>query len=135
MKSMQQMISLLKISTARRKMNAKVPYSSLNIKILSVLYSHGFIRGYRRVTSTALKYKKNDFKNIYIFFKISNHRLSFLDMAYFCPRNKYSSLSYKQLVRFYGLKTFGIVTTNVGLLTIEQCFLFKKSGYMLFLIC
>jgi ribosomal protein S8 len=133
MKSIQQMISILKLSSARRKMNAKVPYSSLNIKILSVLYSHGFIRGYRRVTSTVQKHK--DFKNIYIFLKISNHRLSFLDMAYFCPRNKYSALSYKQLVRFYGLKTFGIVTTNVGLLTIEQCFLFKKSGYMLFLIC
>ena len=129
------MISILKLSSARRKLNAKVPYSSLNIKILSVLYSHGFIRGYRRVSLTARKYKTKDFQNIYIFLKISKHRLSFLDMAFFCPRNKYSSLSYKHLVLFYGLKTFGIVTTNVGLLTIEQCFLFKKSGYMLFLIC
>lgn len=115
----------MKLSIARRKLTAKVPFSNLNFNILKILYYEGYIRGFK-VNASSTK--------IYVFFKLNFFRSSFLDIAYFCPKNKHSYFSYKLLIRFFGLKNFGIVSTNQGLLTLEQCFLYKKGGTLLLLV-
>lgn len=122
--SLAKFVCLIKLSLARRKLNAKVPYSKLNFKILKLLYNEGYIRGFRVV--------ENSF--IYIFFKLNFFRLSVLDIAYFSPNNRNNFLSYKKLISLFGLKNFGIVSTNMGLLTLEQCFFYKKGGILLLLI-
>lgn len=123
--SLSQLVSLIKLNIARRKLIAKVPYSNLNFNILKILYYEGYIRGFKVTVSS---------KKIFVFFKLNFFKPSILDIAYFCPKNKHSYLTYKKLVRFYGLKSFGIVSTNSGLMTIEQCFLHKKGGILLLLI-
>ncbi len=102
---------------------AKIPYSNLNFNSLRRLYCEGYIRGFILTNS-----------KIYVFLKLNNFKPGILDLAFFCPKNKHSYLTYKKLVRFYGLKTFGIVSTNSGLLTLEQCFMHKKGGCLLLLI-
>lgn len=101
--SLAQLVSLTKISLARGRLTAKVPYSNLNFNILKILYFEGYIRGFK-VTE--------DVRHIYVFFKLTNFKLSILDIAYFCPRNKNNYLTYKKLITYYGLKNFGIVSTN-----------------------
>jgi ribosomal protein S8 len=101
--SLSQLVGLIKLNLARRKLNAKVPYSNLNFNILKILYYEGYIRGFK-VTASATK--------IFVFLKLNNFKSSILDIAYFCPKNKHSYLTYKKLIRFYGLKNFGIVSTN-----------------------
>ncbi len=68
---------------------------------LKILYYEGYIRGFRVTNS-----------KIYVFLKLNNFQSGILDLAFFCPKNKHSHLSYKKLISFYGLKTFGIVSTN-----------------------
>jgi ribosomal protein S8 len=119
-----QLVSLIKVSLARRRLIAKIPYSNLNLNLLKILYYEGYIRGFK-VTA--------DLKKIYVFLKLNQFRSTLLDLAYFCPRNKHSYLTYKKLVGFFGLKTFGIVSTNSGLMTIDQCFIYKKGGTLVLL--
>lgn len=123
--SLSQLVSLIKLNSSRRKLTVKIPYSNLNFNILKILYYEGYIRGFKVTAST--------FK-IYVFLKINNFKPGILDIAFFCPRNKHSYLTYKKLVTFYGLKTFGIVSTNSGLMTLEQCFLYKKGGCLVLLL-
>lgn len=101
--SLSQLVSLIKINSARRKLTAKIPYSNLNFNILKILYYEGYIRGFKVTASTS---------KIYVFLKLNTYRAGILDIAYFCPKNRHSYLSYKRLVSYYGLKTFGIVSTN-----------------------
>lgn len=122
--SLAQLVSLIKVSLARRRLIAKIPYSNLNLNLLKILYYEGYIRGFK-VTA--------DLKKIYVFLKLNQFRSTLLDLAYFCPRNKHSYLTYKKLVGFFGLKTFGIVSTNSGLMTIDQCFIYKKGGTLVLL--
>ncbi|MBV36166.1 MAG: 30S ribosomal protein S8 [Rickettsiales bacterium] len=96
-------VSLIKVSVARGKLTAKVPYSNLNFGLLKVLYYEGYIRGFKVIASV---------RQIHVFLKMVNFKASILDIAYFCPKNKHSCLSYKKLVSLYGLKTFGIVSTD-----------------------
>ena len=120
-----QLVSLTKLSLARRRLTAKIPYSNLNFNILKILYYEGYIRGFK-VTA--------DINKIYVFFKLNHFKSAIMDIAYFCPKNKHSYLTYKKLVGFYGLKTFGIVSTNSGLMTLDQCFLYKKGGTLVLLV-
>lgn len=122
--SLAQFVALIKVSLARGKLMAKVPYSNLNLNILRLLYYEGYIRGFRVFAR----------KNIYVFLKIAAFRSMILDIAYFCPKNRHNYLPYKKLVSLYGLKNFGILSTNTGLLTLEQCFLHKKGGVLVLLI-
>ena len=115
----------LKLSLSAKKFNCKVPYSKLNIKILNILYNEGYIRGFKVI---------EDQKIIYVFLKyVYNHSL-ITDCAFFPTRNKLNQLKYTQLVSLYGFKTFGIVSTDIGLLTLQQCFLYKKGGILLLIV-
>lgn len=122
--SLSNFVSIIKLCIARRKLTAKVPFSKLNLNILKLLYSEGYIRGFRVASSG----------HIYIFFKQAFFKPSFLDMAFFCPKNKFSVLNYKKLIRFYGLKNFGIVSTQYGLLTLEQCYFYHVGGTLILLV-
>ena len=101
--SLAQFVSLIKIALARGRLTAQVPYSNLNFNILKILYFEGYIRGFK--VTASLRY-------IYVFLKLNNFKLSILDIAYFCPRNKNNYLTYNKLISSYGLKNFGIVSTN-----------------------
>lgn len=101
--SLAKLVSLIKISLARGRLTAKVPYSNLNFNILKILYFEGYIRGFKVTDSS---------REIYVFFKLNQFKLSLLDIAYFCSRNKHNYLTYNKLVSSYGLKIFGIVSTN-----------------------
>ena len=101
--SLSKLVGLIKLNLARRKLIAKVPYSNLNFNILKILYYEGYIRGFKVTASSTY---------IFVFLKINYFESSILDIAYFCPKNKHSYLTYKKLIRFYGLKHFGIVSTN-----------------------
>ena len=120
--SLAQLVCLVKLSLAKGKLAAKVPYSRLNFKILRILYYEGYLKGFRVI----------DQKTINIFFKVDFFKLSILDIAYFCPKNRHNYLSYKKLVSLYGLKNFGIISTSLGLMTLEQCFLYKKGGLLIY---
>jgi ribosomal protein S8 len=110
----------LKLSLSAKKFNCKVPYSKLNIKILTILYNEGYIRGFKVIENE---------KTIYLFMKyIYNHSI-ITDCAFFPARNKLNHLKYNQLISLYGFKTFGIVSTDIGLLTLQQCFLYKKGVF------
>jgi ribosomal protein S8 len=122
--SLAQFVALIKVSLARGKLMAEIPYSNLNLNLLKLLYYEGYIRGFR-----VLAYKK-----IYVFLKIANFKPTILDIAYFCPKNRHNYLPYKKLVSLYGLKNFCILSTNTGLLSIQQCFLQKKGGILVLLI-
>jgi ribosomal protein S8 len=57
----------LKLSLSAKKFNCKVPYSKLNIKILTILYNEGYIRGFKVIENE---------KTIYLFMKyIYNHSI------------------------------------------------------------
>lgn len=101
--SLSQLVCLIKLNIARRKLIAKIPYSNLNLNILKILYHEGYIRGFK-VTASSNK--------IFVFLKLNYFQPTILDIAYFCPKNKHSYLTYKKLIKFYGLKHFGIVSTN-----------------------
>lgn len=102
--SLAQLVAMIKINLAKRRLNARVPYSNLNFNILRILYYEGYIRGFK-VTGSA--------REIHVFLKVNQSKASILDIAYFPPNNKNSYLTYKKLIACYGLKTFGIVTTNL----------------------
>jgi ribosomal protein S8 len=110
----------LKLSLSAKKFNCKVPYSKLNIKILNILYTEGYVRGFKVIENE---------KIIYVFMKyVYNHSI-INDCAFFPARNKLNHLKYNQLISLYGFKTFGIVSTDIGLLTLQQCFLYKKGVF------
>lgn len=114
------LICNLKLSLLAKKFNCKVPYSKLNIKVLNILYTEGYIRGFKVIENE---------KIIYVFMKyIYNHSV-ITDIAFFPTKNKLNHLKYNQLISLYGFKTFGIVSTDIGLLTLQQCFLYKKGVY------
>ena len=104
MNSLASLVALIKISISRGRLTARVPYSNLNLNLLKILYYEGYIKGFKVTASP---------KKIYVFLKVVNFRPSILDIAFFCPKNKHSYLSYKKLVSLYGLKTFGIISTNI----------------------
>lgn len=95
------LISLIKLNISRNKLIAKVPNSKLNIKILKILYTEGYIRGFNI----------NQF-NLYVFLKPAQIPV-FRDIAYFPSNNKKSYISYKKLIVFFGLKNFLIISTNI----------------------
>lgn len=102
--TLSQLVAQIKLNLGRKRLTAKIPYSNQNFNILKILYHEGYIRGFK-VTESSTK--------IFVFLKLNNFRSSFLDIAYFCPKNRHSHLTYKKLIRFYGLKHFGIVSTNL----------------------
>ena len=69
---------------------AKVPYSNLNFNILKILYYEGYIRGFKVIAS-----------KIFVYLKLNNFKPGILDLAFFCPKNKHSYLSYKKLVSLF----------------------------------
>ena len=115
----------LKLSLAAKKFNCKVPYSKLNIKILNILYTEGYIRGFKVIENE---------KIIYVFMKYVYNQSIIHDCAFFPMKNKLNHLKYNQLISLYGFKTFGIVSTDIGLLTLQQCFLYKKGGVLLLVL-
>lgn len=96
------LISLIKINISRNKLISKVPFSKLNLNILKILYTEGFIRGF----------KVTDY-NIYIYLKLNNNKTLFTDICFFPQNNRKSYISYKQLITFFGLKNFVIISTNI----------------------
>jgi len=96
-RSLVQLVSLIKINNSRRKLTAKVPYSNLNFNVLRILYYEGYIRGFK-VTAEA--------NYIYVFLKLNKGNSSILDLAYFCPKNKYSYLTYKKISSIIWFKKF-----------------------------
>jgi len=116
-------VNLIKLNLSRNKLIAKVPYSKLNLNILKILYNEGYIRGFK-VTENF----------IFIYLKLNNNKPAFKDIVFFSQKNKNNYISYKKLILFFGLKNFMIISTNMGLLTLEQCFLYKQGGQLLILI-
>ena len=123
--SLSKLVCNIKLSLLAKKFNCKVPYSKLNIKLLNILYTEGYIRGFKVIENE---------KIIYVYMKYIYNRSLIYDCAFFPTRNKLNHIKYSQLVSLYGFKTFGIVSTDIGLLTLQQCFLYKKGGILLFII-
>lgn len=119
------LISAIKLGLSRNRLNIKAPYSKLNINVLQILYHEGYIRGFKVDDKQG---------SIYIYLKISENRNIFKDLVYFPPSNHKNYISYKGLMLMFGLKNFAIVSTNSGLLTLEQCFLHKKGGKLVLLL-
>jgi len=124
-KNLNQLINSIKLNISRKKLISKCAYSKLNVNILKILYHEGYIRGF--------KINEKEY-SIYIYLKISNLKPIFKDIIFFPSNNKNNYMSYKKLISFFGLKNFGIVSTNIGLLTLEQCFFYKKGGQLIVLI-
>lgn len=98
--SLANLVSSIKFSLLHKKFIAPVPYSRLNIQILTLLYNEGYIRGFKVIELT------NNTKSILIYLKLA-FRSSILDICFFPKRNKFSYIKYNQLISLYGLKTFG----------------------------
>lgn len=96
------LISLIKINLSRNKLIVKTPYSKLNLNILKILYHEGYIRGFK---------VSDNF--IYIYLKLQTNGPLFKDICFFPSNNKQSYISYKQLILFFGLKNFAIISTNI----------------------
>lgn len=96
------LISLIKINISRNKLIVKVPFSKFNLNILKILYSEGYIRGF----------KAADY-DIYIYLKINSNKSLFNDICFFPNNNSQSYISYKKLITFFGLKHFAIISTNI----------------------
>jgi len=124
-KNLNNLVTLIKNNLNRKKLIAKCSYSKLNINVLKILYHEGYIRGFKINESEKL---------IYIYLKISNLKPILKDIIFFPSNNKNNYMSYKKLISYFGLKNFGIVSTNIGLLTLEQCFFYKKGGQLIILI-
>jgi ribosomal protein S8 len=95
------LINLIKLNLSRNKLIAKVPYSKLNLNILKILYNEGYIRGFK-VTEHI----------IFIYLKLNNNKPVFKDIIFFSTKNKNNYISYKQLILFFGLKNFVIISTS-----------------------
>jgi len=119
------LISLIKLGLRRNRLNIKAPYSKLNINVLQILYHEGYIRGFK-VT--------NKQESVHIYLKIVENRNIFKDLIYFSSTNRKNYISYKRLMLLFGLKHFAIISTNLGLLTLEQCFLYRKGGQLVVLL-
>lgn len=116
--SVAQLVSSIKFSLLRKRFICYAPYSRINIQLLKILYHEGYIRGFRVI----------DNKRILVYLKITlSSNSTILDLFFFPQKNRYSHIKYSQLVSLYGLKTFCILSTDIGLLTINQCFLLKKG--------
>lgn len=89
------------------------------------MYHEGYIRGFK---------VNNTQKSIHVYLKISENRNIFKDLIYFSPSNHKNYISYKSLMLTFGLKNFAIISTNYGLLTLEQCFLRKTGGKLILLL-
>lgn len=118
--SLSRLVCNIKLSLLAKKFNCKVPYSKLNIKLLNILYNEGYIRGFKVIENE---------KIIYVYMKYIYNRSLIYDCAFFPARNKLNHIKYNQLVSLYGFKTFGIISTDIGLLTLQQCFLYKKGVF------
>lgn len=123
--SLSQLVCNIKLSLLAKKFNCKVPYSKLNIKLLNILYAEGYIRGFKVIENE---------KVIYVYMKYIYNRSLIYDCAFFPTRNKLNHIKYSQLVSLYGFKTFGIISTDIGLLTLQQCFLYKKGVFFYLLL-
>ena len=99
--SLAQLVCNIKLSLLAKKFNCKVPYSKLNIKLLNILYSEGYIRGFKVIENE---------KVIYVYMKYIYNRSLIYDCAFFPTRNKLNHIKYSQLVSLYGFKTFGIIS-------------------------
>lgn len=123
--SLSRLVCNIKLSLLAKKFNCKVPYSKLNVGILTILYNEGYIRGFKVIEKEKL---------IYIYLKYVYNTSLISDCAFFPTRNKLNHIKYSQLVSLYGFKTFGIVSTDIGLLTLQQCFLYKKGVFYFLLL-
>lgn len=99
-----------------------VAFSVLNIKILKILQIEGFIAGFL---------VKKGLRKICVYFKYKNKKCAFNKLKGYNVPFSYSVL---ELNKYFGFRQFGIVSTDMGLLTIRDCLLYNKGGKIVLLI-
>lgn len=116
------LVSGLNLGLVKNYEKVKVDFSTLNVKILKILQIEGFITGF---------YIDRGLNKIDIFLKYKNKRCAYNKIKGY---NLKFSYSVKDLNKYFGYKQFGIMSTDVGLLTIRDCLLYNKGGKVLLLI-
>lgn len=120
------LFGILKQGIMYKKVKVKIQNKKFFICILELLYKKGYIRFF--------SFSK-DKKFIYIFLKY-NYKVSIIkEILIYSKPSKRQFFTVRELKKLYREKNlFGIVSTDIGLLSISSCLLKKKGGDLLCLI-
>lgn len=120
------LFGILKQGIIHKKLRVKIRTSKYFICILELLYKKGYIRFFSF---------SEDKKTIFIFLKY-NYNISMIkEIIIFSKPSKRYYLPVKELRKIYRERNlFGIVSTDIGLLSLDSCLLKNKGGDLLCLI-
>lgn len=116
------LISGLNLGLVKNYEKVHVNFSILNVKVLKILQIEGFITGF---------FINRNLNKIDILLKYKNKKCAFNKIKGYSLKFSYSV---KELNKFFGYKQFGIVSTDIGLLSIRDCLLYNKGGKVLLII-
>lgn len=116
------LISGLNLALIKNYETVKVDFSTLNIKVLKILQIEGFISGY---------FIDSNLNKINVLLKYKNKKAAFNKIKGYNLKFAYTV---KNLIEYYGYKQFGIVSTNIGLLTIRDCISYNKGGKVVLVV-
>lgn len=102
-----------------------VPYTSMNFKILTILYKEGFICNFFR----SLHYPDQ----IHVVIRPSLGEF-FKHLKFFSRNSILSRRSYTELLPLLKSTRFGLITTSRGVISIREAYKHKVGGQILFTI-
>lgn len=120
------LFAIIKQGILSKKVKVRILNRRFFISILNILYKNGYIRFF---------YVSKDYKYIYIFLKYSYGQSMIQNIRLFSSPSKPVCLSFKKLLFLRRqVNSFGIVSTDAGLKTIDSCIFLKKGGRLICLI-
>ena len=126
MSNFSKLFSLINQGILHKKLKVKVKKNKVFISLLQILYLNGYIRFF------TLSSKDN---YIYIYLKYKYNISVIKEILVFSKPSQRFFISYRELYKLYREKNlFGIVSTDLGFLTISSCLLLKKGGEFICLI-
>ncbi len=120
------LFSIIKQGFINKKLKVKVRNNLYFLSLVEILYKQGYIRGYSI---------SKDSRTIFIFLKYFYKKSVITNLFITSKPSKRFWISFKNLKRLSRERnSFGIVSTDKGLMTIDACLLNKKGGELLCLI-
>jgi len=125
MRTLYSLLIALKNGMTYERSLVVVPYSSMNFKILSILYKEGFIGNFFRPSNCSDRLHVVIRPPLGEFFK---------HLKFFSRNSTLSRRSYRELLPLLKSTRFGLITTSRGVISIREAYKYKVGGQILFTI-
>jgi small subunit ribosomal protein S8 len=110
----------IRVNNAQNKRSVCVPYSKATEAFVSILQKNGFITGY------SVRFNK-----IAILLKYYEEVPNFSKATFYSKPGRRWCLKYKELLKYFSLNDFVILSTNVGYITLQEAYQMGIGGQVI----